>query len=268
MPSPPQPFVDPTAFTYLATQASDPTNFTLRGVLAGLIVGLVILFSNMYFGLQTGWISGMSMPASLIGFAMFRALRSCCASLPPNRVASGWFDGFSEVENVLVQTVAGAVGTMPLAGGFVGVIPGLEFLVKGDAVRQLGFVRLAIWGLGIAFFGIVFAVPLRREVLIREKLKFPSGTATALMIGVLHGDEKGVESMREAEGEGDGANIVRRRVTRTEEDEEETDENILTPVDSEEEVEKRSNWKAEINLLGMSFGISGFYVSVCESLLE
>ena len=43
---------------------------------------------------------------------------------------------------------------------------------------------------GVCFFGVVFAVPLRREVIVREKLKFPSGTATALMIGVLHGEGK------------------------------------------------------------------------------
>ncbi|RAL67229.1 hypothetical protein DID88_008003 [Monilinia fructigena] len=43
--------------------------------------------------------------------------------------------------------------------------------------------------IGAMLFGVVFAVPLRRQVIIKEKLKFPSGTATALMIGVLHGKE-------------------------------------------------------------------------------
>src|SRR4051812_45072885 len=40
-------------------------SFTVRGVVVGLLVGLVICFSNMYFGLQTGWVSTMTMPASL-----------------------------------------------------------------------------------------------------------------------------------------------------------------------------------------------------------
>lgn len=31
-------------------------HFTLRGVVVGLVVGLIICFSNMYFGLQTGWV--------------------------------------------------------------------------------------------------------------------------------------------------------------------------------------------------------------------
>lgn len=85
-------------------------SFTFRGVLVGLLVGLVICFSNMYFGLQTGWVSTMTMPASLMGFGIFKAM-SRHLKFP-----------FSPVENVLVQTVAGSMAIMPLGCGFVGVV--------------------------------------------------------------------------------------------------------------------------------------------------
>jgi uncharacterized oligopeptide transporter (OPT) family protein len=85
-------------------------SFTLRGVVVGLTVGLVICFSNMYFGLQTGWVSSMTMPASLMGFSMFKVLQ------PHLRLP------FSPIENVLVQTVAGSMAIMPLGCGFVGVV--------------------------------------------------------------------------------------------------------------------------------------------------
>lgn len=156
---------------FLAEQADQGQNFTIRGVLVGLAIGVVICFSNMYFGLQTGWVSGMAMPAALIGFGFFKTVARCI-DYP-----------FTPVENVLVQTVAGALGTMPLGCGFVGVLPALNYLLKpeenGPLVLSTG--KLIIWSLGICFFGVVFAVPLRREVIIREKLKFPSGTATALV---------------------------------------------------------------------------------------
>ncbi|GAO14280.1 hypothetical protein UVI_02033590 [Ustilaginoidea virens] len=42
-------------------------SFTLRSVLAGLAVGTIICAANVYFGLQTGWVSIMSMPSSLMG---------------------------------------------------------------------------------------------------------------------------------------------------------------------------------------------------------
>ena len=49
----------------LAERAGDETNFTIRGVVVGSIIGIIICFSNTYFGLQTGWISGMAMPGEL-----------------------------------------------------------------------------------------------------------------------------------------------------------------------------------------------------------
>src|ERR1700761_7930602 len=122
----------------------------------------------------------MAMPSALIGFAFFKTLK------PLLRMP------FTPVENVLVQTVAGSVGAMPLGCGFVGVIPAVEYLLtkaEGGPLR-LSTWKLIVWAVGVCFFGVVFAVPLRKEVIVREKLKFPSGTATALMIGVLHGGEK------------------------------------------------------------------------------
>ena len=50
--------------------------------------------------------------------------------------------------------------------------------------------QLILWSLGVAFFGVFFAVPLRKQTIIREKLRFPSGTATAQMISLLHQDPK------------------------------------------------------------------------------
>ncbi|KAL0470834.1 oligonucleotide transporter [Neurospora intermedia] len=154
-------------------------SFTARGVLVGLGVGLIICFSNMYFGLQTGWVSIMSMPASLMGFGVFRLLTQRL-KFP-----------FSPVENVLVQTVAGSMAIMPLGCGFVGVIPAMQFLLRDDEGGgpglDLGLGKLVVWGLGLCYFGVVFGVPLRRQVIIREQLKFPSGFSTAVLISVLHG---------------------------------------------------------------------------------
>jgi uncharacterized oligopeptide transporter (OPT) family protein len=211
---------------FIATHASEGQNFTLRGLAVGLGVGLIICFSNMYFGLQTGWVSSMSMPSSLIGFAFFRTL-SKHLSLP-----------FTPVENVLVQTVAGSMGTMPLGCGFVGVMPALNYLLKKEESGPifLSTGAMVLWALGLCFFGVVFAVPLRRQVIIGEKLKFPSGTATALMIGVLHGKEAiaegPIENREEIAGEPD-----------------------------EEEVDKRnqSSWKSKVKLLVISFAVSGAY---------
>lgn len=154
---------------------------SLRALALGLVIGVLICFCNIYFGLQTGWGSGMSMPSALIGFVVLRSI-SKYAKLP-----------FTHSENVLVQTVAGAAGIMSLNCGFVGIIPAIEFLLKKDegAPVNLETSRLILWSVGICVFGAVFAVALRKEIIIRQKLRFPTGTATALLIEVLHGSVKG-----------------------------------------------------------------------------
>jgi OPT family oligopeptide transporter len=223
---------------FIASHASEGQNFTLRGILVGLGVGLVICFSNMYFGLQTGWVSSMSMPSSLIGFAFFKTL-SKHLDLP-----------FTPVENVLVQTVAGSMGTMPLGCGFVGVMPALNYMLKKEEGGPLflSMWKLILWALGLCFFGVVFAVPLRRQVIIREKLKFPSGTATALMIGVLHGKET-------AEGGG-----VWNEASTTPERGDTHSEVAEADVDVEDgNKEQESSWKSKVKLLVLSFAVSGVY---------
>jgi uncharacterized oligopeptide transporter (OPT) family protein len=59
----------------------------------------------MYFGLQTGWISMMSLQSSLLGFTMFKPFQHMLKHK------------FGPVENVVLQTTAVATATMPLAAG-------------------------------------------------------------------------------------------------------------------------------------------------------
>jgi OPT family oligopeptide transporter len=227
---------------FIVNHAGEGQNFTVRGILVGLGVGLVICFSNMYFGLQTGWVSSMSMPASLIGFAFFKTL-SKHLDLP-----------FTPVENVLVQSVAGSMGTMPLGCGLVGVMPALNYMLKPEEQGPivLGLPKLVLWSLGLCFFGVVFAVPLRRQVIIREKLKFPSGTATALMIGVLHG--------KEAIADGPISRITSRDPSSQADSTPSYSDSDGRSADVEELSKNQSgSWQSRVRLLIISFIISGLY---------
>ncbi|KAL5045302.1 hypothetical protein BDW71DRAFT_184048 [Aspergillus fruticulosus] len=236
-----------------------PRSFTLRSLLVGIVIGALVTFSNTYFGLQTGWISTMAMPSALIGFSVFKVF-SKYLSYP-----------FTPIENVLIQTVAGAVGTMPLGCGFVGVIPALEFLIRDGedgpsggggtgegGPLKLNFGKLVLWSLGVCLFGVVFAVPLRKEVIIREKLRFPSGTASALMLRVLHGSggsEKGAKSRtdhstEDQRDEDDLQPLLSRGSAQT--------GTVLQQNASSTDNLKR-DWRSKMRLLVGAFGVSGVY---------
>ncbi|CAM0142125.1 unnamed protein product [Umbelopsis sp. WA50703] len=168
----------------LLAAPSDESHFTIRAVLCGLLIGTIMCFSNMYFGLQTGWISMMSLQSSLLGYAMFKPFKSKLRR------------AFGPIENVVLQTTAVATATMPLAAGFVGIIPALQSMTEEDhpgGGLTFSSGQLIVWSLGVAFFGVFFAIPLRTQTIIREKLRFPSGTATAQMISILHQREDPTE---------------------------------------------------------------------------
>ncbi|KAI9628204.1 hypothetical protein KEM48_011785 [Puccinia striiformis f. sp. tritici PST-130] len=132
----------------------------------------------MYFGLQTGWISMMSLQSSLLGYAAFKLLPSFLISTP-----------LTVAENVLLQTTSTAVCAMPLTAGLIGIIPALAQLnLESDGLAPITFspTGLITWCFGIAFFGVFLAIPLREQVIIKEKLAFPSGTATAQILALLH----------------------------------------------------------------------------------
>ncbi|KAF5327668.1 hypothetical protein D9619_004869 [Psilocybe cf. subviscida] len=147
--------------------------FTFRAVAFGLAIGCLICFTNLSLGLQSGWISMMSIQSALIGFLISKTL--------PNPL--------SPQEIIVVQTTAVATGTMPLAAGFVGILPALTLLSEdrdGSPPIHLTWLAAAGWSCSVAFFGVFLSPPIRKQVIIEEQLPFPSGTATAHLINVLH----------------------------------------------------------------------------------
>jgi uncharacterized oligopeptide transporter (OPT) family protein len=126
----------------------------------------VLAVANLYMGLKTGlWDSG-SITAAILGFAIL-----------------SWRSGgaHSPLEDVVVATTASSVGAMPAVTGLLGAVPALALL--GGAP---GGLLLVAWGVALGVLGLAVAVALRRRLLDDEALPFPSGLATAELIGAMH----------------------------------------------------------------------------------
>ena len=144
---------------------------SVSSTISGLVIGTFVLCANFQFGLQTGWVSMMSMPAALLGFAWFRTLRQ----------------QLTAQENVYIQSVAVAVGTGPLSFGLVGAVPAIQLLLTDEEGRtSLNVPMIMLWSLGIGFIGIFTALLLREMIISDRTMTFPSGSAAAALIGVLH----------------------------------------------------------------------------------
>ena len=144
----------------LYTPVAGETQLTVRAVLVGCLIGAVVTGMNLYLGLKIGWTVGGSLMAAILGFAFFSALR-------PDTP-------FSVLEANITQTTGSGAGTMASAAGLVAPIPAM-FMLGFDIEPW----ALMLWSASIAYLGVMFAVPLRRQYVEIEKLRFPTGTATA-----------------------------------------------------------------------------------------
>lgn len=155
----------------------DGQGLTVRALVTGTVLGFVIAASNIYLGLKTGFTFGASLFSSLLGFVIIKALSR---SLP-----AGFGGGFfGPRENVTIQSAA--TGAAGLSSMFVAAIPAMYRLnLLGESPRA-DFGRLIAFTFATAFYGVFFAIPLRKFYILKQKLIFPTPTATALAIRAMH----------------------------------------------------------------------------------
>ena len=134
-----------------------------------MLLGALLTPCNVYSGLKIGWSFNMSIAAGLLGFAFWQAL------------APLGVRGLGLHENNINQTAASSAASI-ISSGLVAPIPALT-LVTG---RTLPFTLLALWVFAVSVLGIVVAAGLRNSMLLRERLPFPAGVATAETMRQIH----------------------------------------------------------------------------------
>lgn len=162
---------DPELQWLATTYRRGERQLTVRAVVTGMALGGVMCLSNLYVVLKTGWSLGVTLTACILAFAIFRGLKAV-------RVVK---EDFTILENNAMGSVASAAGFMT-GGGNMAALPALLMLT---AVRPSGF-SLFIWFSVIALLGVFAAIPVKRQLINRERLAFPTGTATAETLKSLH----------------------------------------------------------------------------------
>ncbi len=165
----------------LYTPAPGERQLTFRAVATGCLLGGVVCAMNIYFGLQTGWSIGGSLIAAILGFSFFKVV---------TRLTGG--EPLSRLEVNIAQTAGSAAGSMTSAAGLLAPIPALRILGQDP----LSYGELTLWAASVAWLGVFFAVPLRRQMVLVEKLRFPTGTATANTIVAMFSE--GAEAMKKS----------------------------------------------------------------------
>ncbi len=168
----PQPELDGERRWLVETYQPDAPQLTLRAAVSGVLLGALMALSNLYVVLKTGWSLGVTVTACILAWGAFKVLSALRLTSHP----------FGPLENNAMASVASSAGYMT-GGGNMAALPALMLL---GAPRPSG-PALVAWFAAIAMLGVLVAIPVKRQLVNREQLPFPTGIATAETIRALHG---------------------------------------------------------------------------------
>ena len=151
----------------------NPPEFTVTSVVMGILLAVVFGAANAYLGLRVGMTISASIPAAVISMGVIRVL----------------LKKDSVLESNMVQTI-GSAGES-LAAGVIFTMPVL-FLWSAEGVADTpSLISISLIALCGGVLGVLFMIPLRNALIVKEHgvLPYPEGTACAEVL--LAGEEGG-----------------------------------------------------------------------------
>jgi putative OPT family oligopeptide transporter len=141
--------------------------FTLKAVLIGALLAIILGSANAYFGLYAGMTVSAAIPGAVMAFALLKPFKGT-------------------ILEVNIGMMGAAAGTA-LAAGVIFTIPAMVLLEAWTDIRYLETTIIAALG---GILGVLWMVPLRRALIIKTDLPFPEGLAVAAVLTTTVGDGK------------------------------------------------------------------------------
>ena len=149
------------------------SEFTFTSIFMGIILAVVFGAANAYLGLRVGMTVSASIPAAVISMGVIRVIMRKDSILESN----------------MVQTV-GSAGES-LAAGVIFTMPALFLWAKEGVTETPSMISITLIALCGGMLGVLFMIPLRNALIVKEHgvLPYPEGTACAEVL--LAGEEGG-----------------------------------------------------------------------------
>src|ERR1039458_4539586 len=158
---------------------------TWRAVLMGSVLGAVLSLTNLYIGLKSGWGMGVAITACILSYAIWTTFVKIGLAKTPMTI----------LENNCMQSTASSAGYS--TGGTLISAFAAFIMLNGHALPlPLTFA----WVFFLAILGVTMAVPMKKQMINIEQLRFPSGVAAAETLRALH--SHGAKGMRAAKALG------------------------------------------------------------------
>ncbi len=138
---------------------------TLKAILVGALLAIVLGSANAYFGLYAGMTVSAAIPGAVMAFALLRPLKGT-------------------ILEINIGMMGAAAGTA-LAAGVIFTIPAMVLLGTWTEIQYLETTIVAALG---GILGVLWMVSLRRALIIKTDLPFPEGVAVAAVLTTTVGD--------------------------------------------------------------------------------
>lgn len=157
---------------YIPAEKITP-EFTVTSIIMGIILAIVFGAANAYLGLRVGMTVSASIPAAVISMGVIRVI------MKKNSI----------LESNMVQTI-GSAGES-LAAGAIFTMPALFLWAEEGLCGMPSLVEITLIALCGGVLGVLFMIPLRNALIVKEHatLLYPEGTACADVL--LAGEEGG-----------------------------------------------------------------------------
>ena len=139
---------------------------TLKAVIVGAILAVILGAANAYLGLYAGMTVSAVIPGAVMAFAFLKPFKGTIL----------------EVNIGMMGAAAGEA----LAAGIIFTIPALVILGTWTEIHYIETTLIALLG---GMLGVFWMIPLRRALIIKTDLPFPEGVAVAAVLTTTVGGE-------------------------------------------------------------------------------
>lgn len=155
---------------------------TWRAVLMGSVLGGILSLTNIYIGLKAGWAFGVAITACILSYVIWTTMYRVGLARTPMTI----------LENNCMQSTASSAGYS--TGGTLVSAFSAYMMLNGELMP---WYYLMAWIFLLAILGVTMAIPMKRQMINVEQLRFPSGVAAAETLRALHATgEKGMRAGR------------------------------------------------------------------------
>ena len=150
--------------------------FTATSIIIGVLLAIIFGAANAYLGLRVGMTVSASIPAAVISMGVIRVIMKKDSILESN----------------MVQTI-GSAGES-LAAGAIFTLPALFLWANEGKTEAPNLLTISLIALVGGILGVLFMIPLRNALIVKEHgvLPYPEGTACAEVL--LAGEEGGTSA--------------------------------------------------------------------------